>query len=330
MRFSLAALTEYEIRLDFTSSHLGGVVSDHLLNTVTDMKNKFSRLRMIQIHKIHLRNGPSGFPTKSLFGSGGVGPSSLGVILGQVLVDDFGSLLVGTFLLLNLGNNFLDVLGEFLDGELVRGTNVDRSGLGTIHEQDQTVNQIVDVLERPGLGTVTVDGHVFTLQGLDDKVGDNSTIVRVHSGTEGVEDSGNSDVDAILSLVTVGQGLGDSLAFIVTSSDTDGVDVTPVFFSLGVDFRVTVDLGGGGDQESGLGSLGETEHVQGTHERGLDGLDSVVLVVRGRSGASQVVDLYIRNARVSTNTVILWHADLRSTSIMKFSMTSCRTISKLG
>jgi hypothetical protein len=248
-------------------------------------------MRTTTSHRSNLRDGPSRLPAENLFSSGGVSPSSLGVILGQVLVDDFGSPLVGTFLLLNLGNDLLDVSGEFLDGEFMRGTNVDRSGLGTVHEQDQTVDQVVNVLEGSGLGTVTVNGHVFTLQGLDDEVGDDSTIVRVHSGTKGVEDSGDSDVDTVLSLVTVGQGLGDSLAFVVTSSDTDGVDVAPVFFSLGVDFRVTVDFGGGGDQESGLGSLGETEHVEGTHERGLDGLDGVVLVVRGRGGTSQVVDL---------------------------------------
>jgi hypothetical protein len=149
----------------------------------------------------------------------------------------------------------------------------------------------VDVLERSSLRAVTVNGHVFTLQGLNDKVGDNSTVVRVHSGTESVEDSGNSDIDTVLSLVTVGQGLGNSLTLVVTGSDTDRVDVTPVFFGLGVDFRVTVDFGSRGDQESGLDSLGETEHVQGTHERGLDSLDRVVLVVRGRGGTSQVVDL---------------------------------------
>ena len=60
---------------------------------------------------------------------------------------------------------------------------------------------------------------------------------------------------------------------------------------LGVDLWVTVDLGSGRDQEPSLGPLGESEHVHGTHERGLDGLDRVVLVVRGRGGTGQVVDL---------------------------------------
>jgi hypothetical protein len=151
----------------------------------------------------------------------------------------------------------------------------------------------VDVLERSSLRTITVNGHVLTLQSLDDEVGNDSSIVRVHPGAESVEDSGNSDINTVLPHVTISQGLGDSLSLVVTSSGTDTVDVTPVVFSLGVLLWVSVDLGGGGDEESSLGSLGETKHVEGTHERSLDGLDGVVLVVRGRCGTGQVVDLYL-------------------------------------
>jgi hypothetical protein len=151
----------------------------------------------------------------------------------------------------------------------------------------------VDVLERSSLRTITVNGHVLTLQSLDDEVGNDSSIVRVHPGAESVEDSGNSDINTVLPHVTISQGLGDSLSLVVTSSGTDTVDVTPVVFSLGVLLWVSVDLGGGGDEESSLGSLGETKHVEGTHERSLDGLDGVVLVVRGGCGTGQVVDLYL-------------------------------------
>lgn len=49
-------------------------------------------------------------------------------------------------------------------------TNVDRSGVGTVHQQDKTVNQVVDVLEGSGLRTVAVDGHVLTLESLDNKL----------------------------------------------------------------------------------------------------------------------------------------------------------------
>lgn len=187
------------------------------------------------------------------------------------------------------------------------------SAVGTVHQEDKTVDQVVDVLERPGLRTVTVDGHVLALEGLDDKVRDDATVVRVHPGSEGVEDTSDTDVDAVLVHIPVGKGLGDTLALVVTSSDTGTVDVTPaakhvrdintrtratqafqsnsLVLMLGVNLGVTVNLGSGRDQEPSLGPLGQSEHVHGTHERGLDGLDGVVLVVRGGGGAGQVVDL---------------------------------------
>ena len=187
---------------------------------------------------------------------------------------------------------YSDGLGELKDSEFITVTDVDGSSLGTVHEQDQTIDQIVDVLERSSLGTITVNSHVFTLESLDDKVGNDSSVVWVHSWTESVENSSNSNINTILPHVTVSQGLGDSLSLVVTCSGTDTVDVTPVFFSLRVLLWVTVDFRGGGDEESSLCSLGKTEHVEGTHERGLDGLDSVVLVVRRGSGACKMVDFW--------------------------------------
>jgi hypothetical protein len=156
------------------------------------------------------------------------------------------------------GRTYSDSLGELEDGELVTVTNVDGSGLGTVHEQDQTVDQIVDVLERSGLRTITVDSHVLTLEGLNDEVGDDSSVVWVHPWAESVENSSNSDINTILPHVTISQGLGHTLSLVVTCSRANAVDVTPVVFSLGVLLGVTVDFRGGGDEESSLGSLGET------------------------------------------------------------------------
>ncbi len=39
-----------------------------------------------------------------------------------------------------------------------------------------------------------------------------------------------------------------------------------------------------------LTPLGEAEHVQGTKNRGLDGLDRVVLIMDGRSGTGKIED----------------------------------------
>ena len=52
---------------------------------------------------------------------------------------------------------------------------------------------------------------------------------------------------------------------IVASPGPYGVDVPPVSLWLGVDLRVPVHLAGGGDQDAGLGPLGQTQHVHCTY-----------------------------------------------------------------
>jgi hypothetical protein len=123
--------------------------------------------------------------------------------------------------------------------------------------------------------------------------------------------------------VSISQSLGDSLSLVVTSSNTGTVDVTPavnhtlggvslssqlpllhtweergaktstnsLIFMLRVNLGITINLGSGRDQEPSLGPLGQSEHVHGAHKRRLDGLDGVVLVVRGRGGTGEMVDL---------------------------------------
>jgi hypothetical protein len=54
---------------------------------------------------------------------------------------------------------------------------------------------------------------------------------------------------------------------------------------------LTAHLTGGGDEDLGLGPLGEPEHVDGADGVGLDGLDRVVHVVGRGGGGRQVVDL---------------------------------------
>lgn len=49
----------------------------------------------------------------------------------------------------------------------------------------------------------------------------------------GVKDTGNTDVDAVLTLETIGQRLCHSLALVVASTGSDRVDMSPAMRSLG-------------------------------------------------------------------------------------------------
>src|SRR5439155_1027557 len=79
-----------------------------------------------------------------------------------------------------------------------------------------------------------------------------------------------------------GQGLGEALGLVVDRARPDRVDVAPVVLRLRVDERVAVDLGGGGQDESGALVPGQVQGVQGAQAAGAHGVDRIALVVRGR------------------------------------------------
>jgi hypothetical protein len=96
---------EKQHSLDSTLLHLGTVISNHLLDL--DYQYDFTK----QGKKTYtLLDVPLGLPLKSLFGSGSIGPSSLGVIGRDLLVDDVDPLGEWvTLLLLDLLDNVLHV-----------------------------------------------------------------------------------------------------------------------------------------------------------------------------------------------------------------------------
>ena len=192
-----------------------------------------------------LREGHDRLPPEQLLRPGDVRLPSPRVVRGVLLVDGGG---VGV-------DNLANLIGELLHRELPRVADVDRSGVFSVHESDEPVDEVADVLERSGLRAVAVDGHRGSLDGLLDEVGDDAAVVEGHAGTVGVENARDSNLEAVLAEVIESQGLGASLAFVVAWALADGVDVAPVVLRLRVLQRVAVDLGGGGEEEAGAGAL---------------------------------------------------------------------------
>ncbi|RUS83428.1 hypothetical protein EGW08_008800, partial [Elysia chlorotica] len=67
-----------------------------------------------------------------------------------------------------------------------------------VHQGQETVHQIADVLERPHKTISYSYRDGFVLQSLQDKVADHSAIVHVHSRTECVENTSNSNFHIFL------------------------------------------------------------------------------------------------------------------------------------
>src|SRR5690606_2070115 len=87
--------------------------------------------------------------------------------------------------------------------DLVGVAEVDRADDAVIggHHPHETLDQVVDVTERPRLRAVTVDGDRLPSKGLYDEIAHHPTVVRVHTWTVRVEDA--HDLDAHVALPVV-------------------------------------------------------------------------------------------------------------------------------
>ena len=99
------------------------------------------------------------------------------------------------------------------------------------------------------------------------------------------------DAYAVLAVIIETQGLGAALALVVAGAPAVRVDVGPIILGLRVDGRVAVDLARGRLQELSAQPLGQPQHVDGAEHAGLGRLHRIELVVHGRGGAREIVDL---------------------------------------
>ena len=81
-----------------------------------------------------------------------------------------------------------------------------------------------------------------------------------------------------------------TLAFVITGTYADGVDVALVSLGLQMLGWIAVYFTGRGLQNARAHALGQAENVNGTVHASLGGLHGVVLVMDGRGGASEIVD----------------------------------------
>ena len=193
---------------------------------------------------------------------------------------------------LGLAPHFLEhEFGKLEHGELTGIAKVHRADdLLLLHETHESVDKVVDIAERTGLGAFTINGEIFPLKGLDDEVGDDTAVIGKHAWAVGVEDADDADIDAVLAMVVEEECLGGALPLVVAGAQADGIHMAPVGLGLGMDIGIAIDLGGGGLEDTGFHPLCQSQAVDGPDHGGLHRLDGVVLVVGGGSWAGEVVD----------------------------------------
>lgn len=173
-------------------------------------------------------------PSQALPGHADVRFPSPGVVIGKGKVLDAGA---------GAGEPD-DRLGERADLVLPGVSQVEGADqvVRPVHHPHQALDHVVDVAEGAGLGAVAVDGDGVVPKGLEDEAADHPAVRRVHVRAVGVEDAHHPNIHAVLAVVVEEQGLGATFGFIITGSATDGIDVAPVGFRLGMDLRIAVYL----------------------------------------------------------------------------------------
>jgi hypothetical protein len=141
--------------------HLSLIVPDHLL----------------QSHP----HCPAGLPSQGILRPSRVRTSLLRIIRRDRLVNDLHAALgFDTVFFLHFLYDLPNEFRELANAKFIAIANVDWARFIGVHEGDQAINQVVDVLEGTGLRAVTVNRHILAAQSLDDEVGHYTTIVGVH------------------------------------------------------------------------------------------------------------------------------------------------------
>src|SRR4029077_19110860 len=109
------------------------------------------------------------------------------------------------------------LLCQVTNRELIRISAVHRSGnlVGGIHQTDDSADQIIDKAKRTRLLSVSVDCYVLVIEGLNDKIRHDTTVIRLHARSVSIENSQYLDFQIVLPPIVEKQRFGATLAFII-------------------------------------------------------------------------------------------------------------------
>ena len=113
----------------------------------------------------------------------------------------------------------------------------------------------------------------------------------MHPRTVGVENPGNLDLDAVLTMIVKEQGLGAPLAFVIARARADRIDISPIILGLRMHRRIAVDFTGRGLQYLATEPFGQAQNIDCAVNGCLGCLHRIVLIMHRRRGAGEVVNL---------------------------------------
>ena len=159
------------------------------------------------------------------------------------------------------------------------------------HHADHGFNKIINIAEASGLLAVPVNGNIFPLECLNNKVTDNAAVMRMHSWSVGIKYSYNLDIKIVLPMVVEEECFRTTLPLVITTADTDRVDFSPVLFWLRMNFRVAVHFAGRCLKNASVQPFCQAKHIDSTMNTRFGGLDGIMLIMDRRGRACKIVNL---------------------------------------
>src|SRR3990167_3954203 len=131
----------------------------------------------------------------------------------------------------------------------------------THHEAVDTIDQIGDITETACLTAVAEDGEGLIRQSLTNKGRNNATITKTHTWTISIKDTNNLRIHLMKGMVGHGHRLCKTFGFIINSTWTNWVDITPIIFRLRVNKRIAIGFRCRGDKKTSSFFTGKAKGV---------------------------------------------------------------------
>ena len=190
-------------------------------------------------------------PAEDFLGAGDVGLSHFGIVHGKWFLLDRAS----------RSGDAKDFLAELSDRHFARVADVHRLVKIRHHQTENSIDQVGDIAEAAGLRTVAENREWLAGEGLADERRHHTAIIEAHAGAISVEDSDDVGVHPVVAVVGHCDGLREALCLVINATRSDGVHIAPIILGLRVDERVTITLGGGGENECRAFVLREAKRV---------------------------------------------------------------------
>jgi hypothetical protein len=125
------------------------------------------------------------------------------------------------------------------------------------------------------------------------KIADDTAIIEQHPWPISIKNPDNPGINPVDPTKIHGDSFPASLAFVIARPDSYRVHVSKIGFSLRMFQRITVDLGGGCNDDTGMMDPTILKHLPGTPDSRTEGIQRLRLIMNRRCRTGQMKDAVI-------------------------------------